>query len=444
MIPVSTKIKAAFQSDSMPKTYYIVFSNSDLGIDRIDNTKLLSDSITLTEPLCSEEQLHYGRCESATFEFEMYKELKSLRGEIFDVYLVLGDYYEEEDIFKVGRYIVDEDTLSDDRNSKSITAYDIMYILNGLDITYWCWTLQFPLTIKQLRDSLMEYVGQAQAEKTLVNDDIVLGINPFTENDYEISFEKIMTAICEWNGVFGHINREGLFDYINLTYTDNEETYPSTSLFPSKNTFPKSIRGTNYMINPHLIKSDIKWSSYMCKTIDAVQVRKRNGYPILEYHIPDKETNTNVYVIQDNWLVDAMDENQLRLATENFSNYISKVSYMPVDANVKMDLSMEVGDAITLTSTEGNRIPTYILSRTMKGITCAFDNFVATGYEEFINDAPNTDGAMQDLMEEVSDLDERVSNLEEDGGIQIISVKKLPEVPKKNVLYLIQGTISVN
>ena len=444
MIPVSSKIKAAFQSDSMNKTYFIVFLNSELGLQRLDNTNLLSDSLTLTEPMCSEEQLHYGRCEAATFEFEMNYEPKSLRGEIFDVYLVLGDYFDEEDVFTVGRYIVDDDVLSDDRRSKQITAYDVMYILNTLDVTYWCWNLQFPMTIKQLRDSLLEYVGQEQVTKELVNDGITLTTNPFAES-YDISFETIMTAICEWNGVFGHINREGKFDYIALTATDNEETYPSHTLFPGSDTFPKSIKGKNYFIDPHLIASDIQWNNYMCKTIDTVQVRNQAGSVMLEYHLNEKTTYTNIYVIQNNWIVNALDMNALQTATENFANFISKITYMPVDANVKMDLSFEVGDAITLTSTDGTRIPTFILSRTMTGIVSAFDNFVATGYEEIINEAPSQDGAIDELMGDVSDLNDRVSALEEgDGQIQIISVAQLPEVPKRNVLYLIQGTIYVN
>lgn len=444
MIPVSSKIKAAFQSDSMFKTYYLVFLNSDLGIIRIDNTGLSSDGITLTEPMCSEEQLHYGRCEAATFEFEMKYVATSLVGQIFDVYLVLGDYFDEEDIFTVGRYIVDTEDVENDRSVKTVTAFDIMYVLNHLDITYWMYQLNFPITIKNFRDSLFEYVGQEQVEVELINDNAVLYQNPL-DNQTDISFEAIMTGLCEVNGVFGHINREGKFDYKSLTAVDSEETYPGKATYPGSDLFPKSMRGKNYFINPHLIVSDISWSNYMCKTVDIVQARNSAGKVVLEYQLPNKTTNTNIYVIQNNWIIDAFENATLNEVIRNFAEFISKITYMPVDANVKMDLSFEVGDAITLTSTDGTRIPTFIFSRTMTGIVSAFDNFVATGYEEFINEAPSSDGAIEEIASEVSDLDDRVTALEGgDGNIQILSVKELPSAPRKNVLYLVQGKIYVN
>ena len=48
-----------------------------------------------------------------------------------------------------------------------------------------------------------------------------------------------------------------------------------------------------------------------------------------------------------------------------------------------------------------------------------------------------------ELADEIDDLNDRVSDIEEDGGITIISVRTLPEAPKKNVLYLVQGDVWV-
>ena len=81
----------------------------------------------------------------------------------------------------------------------------------------------------------------------------------------------------------------------------------------------------------------------------------------------------------------------------------------------------------------------------MTGDCSAFDEFESTGYEEWVNDPPDLNGAMSSMMDSLTDLSDRVDALEqnEDGGLSILSVASLPEAPKKNVLYLVQGRIGV-
>ena len=445
MINVSSKIKKAFQNDSMPKYWFVSFPNIDIemsGFNLLTDTELVEDSIKITENLNTEEQLHFGKCEGNIFEFEMQYSSYSLTGEIIDVYLILGDYTDEP--FTVGRYIITDEKISNDRLTKSITAYDILAVLNDMDVTYWYYTeISYPITIKEMRDSLFEYVGQEQLEMELCNDNIVLSKDPL-ENEIDITFNKVMSAICEWNAAFGGIDREGKFKYYSLTATDNEETYPSKGLYPSAETFPKSIKGKNYFVDPHLIKDDIQWENYYCKPIDIIQVRNSSGAPVLDYTIPNASGNTNIYVIQSNFITDAMDTNALLSATENFARQVYKISYTPCTANVKMDLSYEVGDPITLTTTNGTRINTFILKRTATGGISAFDEIEAIGNEEYENEIVSGDDSYDEIYEELDDLNDRVSDIETDGGITIESVRSLPEAPKKNVLYLIQGTVYVN
>lgn len=471
MIDVSTEIKAAFQSDSVLKHYHLEFPKNEtkptITIEGEENSNptgfidyeeeeeksehfynqdIKNESITITESICSEEQLKFGCCEASMFEVEMFYDPKKVTGKIFNVYLQLGDYSLPDQIFKVGRYIVDSEEVSNNEKTRKITAYDVMYVLKLLNVAYWYYmNITFPITIKDLRDSLLEYVNLEQVERTLINDDAVLEYDPLY-GETDISFETIMTGICEVNACFGHINREGKFDYVTLTAPDQEETYPSKETFPSRETFPQSIRSKNYYIKPQLIKSDIEWQNYMCKPVDIVQVRSRNGSVLLEYHDESKETYTNIYVIQNNWITDAFTNETLQTVTKNFYDAIAKVTYTPCDANIKMDLSLEVGDAITLTSTDKTRIPTYIFKRTMTGIHSAFDEIEATGYEEWVNDPPSTDGMYSELMDGLNELTDRVDNMEQqidDSALSIVSVEKLPEAPKKNVLYLIQGRIGV-
>lgn len=459
MINVDPKIKAAFQADNVKKYWSLQFPevvNTETGeVEKPEkifkNANIASDSLTLTEPMCSEEQLTYGQCEAATFEIEIEYSDESLVGRVFNVFLVLGDYSEPQYVFTVGRYVVDTEEISAERYTKTITAYDIMYALKALDVTAWYYEVQFPISIKDFRDSLFEYVNQEQETKNsdgtdlvLVNDHMMLTNSPL-DGETEILFETLIVAICEWNGSFGHINRNGKFDYKRLTADYTNEVYPAKDLYPSHDLFPYSARSTNYYIDPHLIKSDIEWQNYMCKTVDTVQARGKSGRVAGQYHIPEKTTYTNIYVIQDNWLTDAFTSEDLAIALINFGEFIKMITYKPCKANIKMDLSYEVGDAITLTGFDGTLIPTFILNRTTTGIMHAFDEIEATGYEEWVNESPSMDGAVSEMLDELNDLSDRVDALEsgEDQGISIISVEKLPEAPKKNVLYLVQGKIAV-
>lgn len=446
MIEVSSRIKRAFQSDSMPKKYYIYFPNIDTsksGFELLTNSDIVEDSLKLTENLNSEEQLHYGRCEGNLIEFGMSYTPFSLVGQIIDIYLILGDY--EYEPFTVGRYLIDSEKIENDRKTKTVTAYDILSILNEMDVTFWCYNLTFPMTIKQMRDSLLDYIGQNQVTKSLINDDIVLKEMPW-ENANDVKFNTVISAICEWNAVFGGINRNGLFDYYSLTPTDNTETYPSKATYPSSSLYPASIRSKSHFIDPHLIKDDITWENYICKPIDIIHVRNKDNTPIIEYRIPNT-TDSNIYVIQNNFIADVISTEDLQKSVQRFAQAVYKVYYVPVDANVKMDLSYEVGDPITLSSTDGTRIPTFILKRTTSGGMVAFDEIEANGNEEFAFDVANngsTDSMFSEFQDQLNDLDDRVTDMETDGALTILSVEQLPESPKKNVLYLVQGKVWVN
>jgi len=443
MIDVSSRIKKAFQNDSMPKHYYISFPNIDESSDfnLLGNHDIVEDSFKLEENLNSEDQLHFGRCEGNVVEFEMFYDARSLVGEIIDIYLVLGDYIDEP--FTVGRYIISSEKIANDRLTKTITAYDILSILNDLDVTYWYYTyVHFPISIKDLRNSLFAYVGQEQVETDLINDNIVLFNPPFV-NEMNITFNSVISPICEVNAVFGGIDRTGKFKYYSLTPVSDEETYPSRTLFPSSMTFPQSIRGTSHFIDPHLIKDDITWENYVCKVIDIIQLRNSSGVPVLDYTIPDR-TGTNIYVIQSNYIIDAMSSSDWTTMVRNFAQAVYKISYRPCTASIKMDLSYEVGDPLTLTTTDGTKITTFILKRTSSGDIVAFDEIEAVGNEEYINEIAQDDtSAYDELQDEVNELSDRVSDIETDGGIVIESVKSLPSSPRKNVLYLVQGEVWV-
>ena len=449
MRPISPTMKAAFRDDSVRKFYGLQFLYDedvpeDQRIEDITNEDITQESLHLVEPLCSEDQLKFGKCESSSIEFEMLNYYESMNGMLFDLYLVL-EGCEEEEPFMVGRYAIDGETVSNDKKTTQITAYDNMYFLRDLDVTDWYYNeISFPMTIGQIRNSLFNYLGANQESINLINDNITIPSGPL-DGENVITFAMIMEPICEVNGVFGHFGRDAIFHYVSLDVVDDEETYPSEDTYPSKNLYPKSIRGKYYNYPKDLCHSDMWWENYKCKPIDKVQARDKTGAAICEYSISGRESGTNIYVIQENWVLYELDVSTIQTLISRFAEKVKNITYTPCEIDVKMDLSMEVGDGITFTTTTNQLITTYILRREMNGIHSAVDSFESLGYEEYVNSSPNTDGAISELQDQITDLANQVSDIgQQYSNIRIISTRSLPSSPEKNVLYLIQGTVYVN
>lgn len=448
MIDVSSRIKAAFRNDSMMKYYTIHFLYDDDVKDEdkipdITNDDMTAESIKLVETLCSEDQLRYGRCESSSLDFEMLNYYESLNGMTFDLYLQLGDY--DDEIFTVGRYRIEGESVSNDKKTTQITAYDNMYFARDLDITDWYYNeISFPMTIKQIRDNLMSYLGITQEDTTLICDDITIPAGPL-DGENVITFAMIMEPICEVCGVFGHFGRDAKFHYISLDPIDSEQTYPSEETYPGSDLFPKSIKSKYYNYPKDLCHSDMWWENYTCQMIDRVQARDKDGAAVAEYAISGREEGNNIYVIQGNWILYELELSDIQTVIQRFAEKVKMNSYVPCEIDVKMDLSMEVGDGITFTTTTNQLIPTYILQRTMSGIHSAVDSFESLGYEIFVNGSPNTDGAISNLQDQINELSDRVTDIgNQYSNIRVISTDVLPASPEKNVIYLIQGTVYVS
>lgn len=449
MIQISPLMKKAFRDDSVRKFYGFQFLYDDdvpedQRIPDLTNEDITQESLHLTESLCSEDQLKYGKCEASSIEFEMLNYYESLHGMLFDLYLVL-EGCEEENPFCVGRYAIDGETVSNDKKTSQITAYDNMYFLRDLDITYWYYNeISFPMTIGQIRNSLFEYLGAQHESISLINDDITIPVGPL-DGEQVITFAMIMEPICEVNGVFGHFGRDAIFKYVSLDVINDNELYPSSNTYPKNNLYPKSITNKPYNYPKNLCHSDMWWENYRCKPIDKVQARDKTGAVISEYSISGRESGSNVYVIQENWVIYELDVTTIQLLISRFAEKIKDNSYTPCEIDVKMDLSMEVGDGITFTTTTNQLVSTYILRREMNGIHSAVDSFESLGNETYINASPNTDGAISELQDQITDLANQVSDIgQQYSNIRIISTRSLPSSPEKNVLYLIQGTVYVN
>lgn len=93
----------------------------------------------------------------------------------------------------LGVYIVKSFVRQADRRKKKITAYNRMEKFQ-VDVAEWYQSLKFPLSLKEFRTSLCEYVGVEQVDVGLPLDNM-----PITKtiDPQQLSGIETLKAICE-------------------------------------------------------------------------------------------------------------------------------------------------------------------------------------------------------------------------------------------------------
>ena len=358
-----------FLTDSKSKQLHIDVVGKDISVD---NTMLHMENFSLSESICSESQLMFGSCEASCVKFRVSNIVSPIKGEkikITDTIIGLDDTETTHDI---GTYKVYSDVPTADRSWRDITAYDALYDIINANVADWYNGLMFPMSLKDFRDSFFLYFGIQQQETDLANDDMVV---EETISSTELSGKDVITAICEINGVFGHINRKNVFEYIVLDTVD--EIFPSNELYPANNLFPGAY-GIPFDItieNGRYISCT--YEDFVCKQISKLQVRQEEN----DIGVIVGDDDGAQYVIQDNFLVYGKNTEDLRQIAEKTLSVISKAQYRPYTAEVKGNLLMNVGDNIKI-YTKNQTINSYVLQREFSGIQSLRDTITANGTEE--------------------------------------------------------------
>lgn len=350
---------ALYKQDSVDKQMRIEF---DGGI--ITNTELHSQEFELNESLCSESQLRFGCCEASSIKFRISNVFTSLKSKCLSVSQTLAGNTAEPFVF--GKYKVNSDSPTADRRFRNVVAYDSMYDIINVDAAAWYNTI-FPgdntrVTLKEFRDSFFAFVGIEQETVTLPNDAIYIAK---TVDPTQISGKYIVTAICEMNGCFGHIGRNGKFQYIFLKAMEEVTGSGQEVLGTNTTTIDKSIYFSN----------GTQYEDFIVNKIDALRIRQNDSDEGYVYGDGD-----NCYTIEDNLLLYGYSESELEVIAGNIFPHISGVWYRPANVRAKGNPTLSVGDGIKL-DTKYTTIYTYILERTLRGIQALTDEYSAQGTE---------------------------------------------------------------
>lgn len=343
---------------------------------KIDNSMLEVGTFSLEESLCSESELKFGACEANCVKFTARNTAGSINGRTISISeTVDGD---SENPMLYGVFKVASDVPTADRTKRQITAYDAMYDIINSDVKAWYAGLSFPMTLKQFRDSFFAHLGIAQVETSLINDSMTVNKtivatqtddSSVVTEESSISGKTVVTAICEINGCFGNINREGKFEYVFLKAITSA-LYPAEDLFPSDNLFP-SDANTESMTG-HYITFD--YEDFQSKAITQLEIKTNedNAGAIVG-------TAGNNYSITGNFLVSDKTGAELEQIANNILPVMKQAAYTPIKSCTCVgNPCLTLGEPIRFNTTR-EIVETYLLQRTLTGVQSKRDSISAQG-----------------------------------------------------------------
>ena len=383
----------------------------------IDNSMIELDAFALDEILCSEQELTFGSCEANCVKFTARDMPGSIVGKTIRITETVDGNTDVP--FQYGIYKVYSDVPSSDRTKREITAYDAMYDIVNADVKSWYAGLSFPMTLRQFRDSFFAHMGITQKETTLVNDGMTVNKTLVaTQTDSEstiteesmISGKTVIEAICEINGVFGNINRDGEFEYIELKEII-DPLYPADNLYPDDDLFPRDPNTIS--MTGHYITFD--YEDFQSKEITQIEIR-----PADDSAGAIVGTSGNNYVISGNFLVSDKSGAELSQIAANTLSIIRKAAYTPlISSEVVGNPCIELGDPIRFNTTR-EIVESYVLQRTLTGIQNKRDSIVSSGTETHDKN-PNS------IIEKISSVQRRTNKLERTADHTLSELTNLDE-----------------
>lgn len=403
------------------KSVYLTIGNETFNA----NSLISQESMSLESSLCSDENLRIGACESSCFRIriapyddnEAYKDKRmfvSLKvqgsaghivddqgNELVDSY---GNYIAYENgattDFGLGWFTVISDKPTKDRAYRDLACYDKMYDILNANVIDWYNTLTFPMSVKNFRDSFFQTLGVTQQTITLVNDNFMIP-GGFTSED-ELSGKTIIEAICELNGVFGHINASEVFEYI-------------------------SVPGAETVALDHYQNGTCRYEDYETQAFTGVVAYSEGG------NVGDSVgTEVNPYLMQNNPLIWGAEGTQdLEDALENLLDQIENISYRPFKVSTYGNPMLPLGTPITMTSQNGS-ISSVVISKYMTGIQMLKDELSALGDEYYPNDINSTKkeisrtkGKSHLFENDIDKLNSEIYTVDPDTGQTVSKIEQL-------------------
>ena len=314
-------------------------SENDVGI--------ASGSMVLDEKIVDGD-LEFGRLISSEFSVQLFDTNQDFQGEPITV-----DVTEDGVTTRIFTGIIESSKQDWSNTYRDIIAYDWVYYHREDNIASWWnsfWvSTRTQATVKQIRDSLLTYMGFSALSDTYINDSQVI------KNEFQqftnIKFETIFKMLCEIQLTIPHIKGDGSFELITFgtTTTDISGMYEG---------------------------SNSEWEDFTTQQITGIGI-----YDTSSNMVQLVGTNTNVLNIAGNLFLLNMLASQLTTIGNNMLTALTNFTFVP--ASVKMilsDFSLSLGKKVS--TDVGN---TYVMQNTYSGSLLVEQTIKGVAYSDVLN-----------------------------------------------------------
>ncbi len=461
---VPDNVKKAYGSDSTNKYISICFPeiNQSITLEQIDY-----ESMELTEALMSNGNVEFVGCIASVFQIKIRKLKEDIKGRKITVHMYTDGT--EDMPITLFNGIVDSATEQSNKQIKKITAFDILYTKGDINVGEWYKGLKFPISLKDLRNSLFGCIGITQEDAELPNDDVMIDKK---YNPEQMKARDVIKAVCQINGACGIINRQEKFEYRILSKLPETEwgNYPSSNTYlpfyprnpelaAVKNTILEDKNRNNEFFSYY---RDVQYEKYTVKPVDKVTIRQTEDAKGVTYG-----DGINNYIIQGNMFTLGLKDDVLSKIAHRIYDCVSGIEFHPFTGKNNALPFVEVGlDSVSYNMfnfdslydpevEEYTEKSFYVLNRELTGVQALKDTYKAQGEEyqtEFITDLQTQIDTLkkstkQEVEEKVKDYtynkEEIDGMIATGGGLKVESVPVLPVTVAANTIYLIQGEVTV-
>lgn len=366
----------------------------------LTNTEIAQESMAITEMLSDSTQLKFGGCNASQFRIRIRSSVQNMTGKTITPYLFAfedadirivvnnnvpvaynkrteeSEALDFDDAFLVGTYKVRTDKPTPDKDYRDISAFDAMERIINEDVAQWYNSLfdTYPaLTLKQLREFLLDYFEITYEAFTGVNDSVVVGKTITTT---AISAKTILEAICELNGCFGMITRDNKFRCKVLNPV-TDKTY---------------LRYKQGQIN---------YQDALANVITQINIVNEVSKAQASIGVAG-----NTYIINDNVMLMGMKSEDLETIATRLMPVLSATVYRPFTCQTYGDLCVEVGDFIEI-PTSDKTVEAYLLNREFSGIQAMRDKLEAKGEEVNGSGATGSSAIISQLNSQMGTVSEK-------------------------------------
>jgi len=406
VISLTSAQQALLLSNSVKKTWALKVYNGSTLQDTIPISKMVSDSLTIKEALCTSDKIDFSACEAATLTVQLAdigsQELKNKKLVISvsatdgtdTVNLDMGVFYIDDVVRQNGSWFY------------NLTAYDGMSLFD-VNVSEWYNNLTFPLTLLQFRTELCSYVGVTQESVALPCDAL-----PVTKtiDASDLTGRDVLKAICQINGRFGHFDRSGVLRYITLG---------------NNSVITLDDAGTDHY-KDGATHEDWTVTAYDSVTVQTTDDDVKTVYPL--------GGGDNTLSVSGNFLLYDLSTSDRELVAAAIYGAVSNKSYNVHTTPIQGRLWLEVGDKITITTDDG-AFTSYILERTLTGFQGTTDELAAKGSDtesggysaseqiKLLKQRENSfERTIEKTVSKVSDLEQGMTEITQETGKLSVTV----------------------